>query len=153
MSSFELSKIAAAPDSSTEIEALSNAGEQSPIRVVIAMSSRLERMAWGIIVERQSDMRLVAQAASCNEALTILKTHDSDVTLIDEDMLNAGHYRALQEYSRQPSSSRFILVAPHEVDYSLEHSGFSFAHAYMLKGFSAAEFLEVIRTTADEPGS
>ena len=43
--------------------------EELPIRVVIAMAAELERMGWGIIVSNQSDMRLIAQAASCSEVL------------------------------------------------------------------------------------
>lgn len=141
------------PDAASGVDSRSNAGEPSSIRVVIAMSSRLERMAWSIIVDRQPDMRLVAQVGSCKEALAVLKTSGSDVTLIDEVMLDTSQYRALQEYSNQPSSSRFVLVAAHQVDYSLDQSRYTFAHAHVLKGFSATELLEAIRTTAHEPGS
>ena len=61
--------------------------EELPIRVVIAMAAELERMGWGIIVSNQSDMRLIAQAASCSEVLKLLKAQRADVTLIDEAML------------------------------------------------------------------
>jgi len=125
--------------------------EQYSIRVVIAMSSKLERMAWSLIVDSQPDMRLIAQVASCNEALAVLKTHRSDVTLIDGAMLDASQYEALNDYSKQPASSRFVLVAPHQVDYSLEQSRYNFTHAYVLKGVSAAELLKTIRTTASSP--
>jgi DNA-binding NarL/FixJ family response regulator len=122
--------------------------EELPIRVVIAMAAELERMGWGIIVSNQSDMRLIAQAASCSEVLKLLKAQRADVTLIDEAMLGPHQCKDLREYSRQPRSSRFILVAPHEKDYSLEQSPYAFTHAYLLKGVSATELLSTIRATA-----
>jgi DNA-binding NarL/FixJ family response regulator len=123
-------------------------GEEFPIRVVVAMSAELERMGWGIIVSNQPDMQLIAQAASCSEVLNVLKAHRPHVTLIDEAMLEDNQYKDLREYSRQSRSSRFVLVAPHEMDYSREQSKYAFAHAYLLKGVSAAELLNTIRTTA-----
>ena len=126
---------------------LSNKEEQ-PIRVVIAMSAQLDRMAWGIIVSNQPDMQLTAQAASRSEVLSVLKANSPGVTLIDEAMLDARRCRHLHEYSTQPRSSRFILVAPHELDYSLEQSRYAFTHAYLLKGVSATDLLNTVRETA-----
>jgi DNA-binding NarL/FixJ family response regulator len=122
--------------------------QEPPIRIVIAMTEQLERMAWGIIVRNQPDMQLTAQAASRSEVLPVLKANNPDVTLIDEAMLDARRCRDLHEYSTQPRSSRFILVAPHEMDCSLEQSRYSFTHAYLLKGVSATELLDTIRETA-----
>jgi DNA-binding NarL/FixJ family response regulator len=135
--------------SQEELEPESNAGKRPRIRVLIALSAELERLGWGIIVSSQPDMQLIAQAASCDEALAVLSTHPSDVTLIDETILETGQCSALQEYSKPPWSSRFVLVAPHHVDYSLEHSRYAFTHAYLLKGVSAEELLGTIRTTAE----
>jgi hypothetical protein len=46
--------------------------------------------------------------------------------------------------------TRFILVAPHELDYSRELPKYAFTHAYLLKGVSATELLDTIRTIASE---
>jgi DNA-binding NarL/FixJ family response regulator len=137
-----------APSAEEQPVAASGNTSELPIRVVIAMSAELERMGWGIIVKNQADMRLIAQPASCSEVLNVLKAHRADVTLIDEAMLGPHQCKDLREYSKQPRSSRFILVAPHEKDYSQEQSRYAFTHAYLLKGVSAAELLDTIRTTA-----
>jgi DNA-binding NarL/FixJ family response regulator len=60
---------------------------------------------------------------------------------------------ALGEYSKQRLSSRFVLVAPHEADNLIEKSRYNFTHAYFLKGVSAAELLETIRTAASGTNS
>jgi len=78
----------------------------------------------------------------------VLKANSPGVTLIDEAMLDARRCRHLHEYSTQPRSSRFILVAPHELDYSLEQSRYAFTHAYLLKGVSATDLLNTICETA-----
>ncbi len=127
-----------------------SADEQVPIRVVIAMPTEFERMAWAITVSSQADMQLVAQVASCEEALAVLNTHRSDVTLIDQAILDAGRYEMLQTYAHHPLSTRFVLIAPHQIDYSLEPSRYALAHAYLLKGVSAEELLKAIRSAAGE---
>ena len=126
----------------------SRAGERSTIDVIIAMSTELERMAWGIIIERQADMRLIAKVASCKEALALLKNHRHAITLVDESMLEERQCEALQHYAQKASSSCFILVTAHDPDQSLKQTRYAFADAYLLKGVSAAELLRAIRSTA-----
>ena len=121
-----------------------------PIRVVIAMSAELERMGWGIIVSNQPDMQLIAQAASCSEVLSVLKVHHPHVTLIDETILDNSLSEDLRECSSQSNLTRFILVAPHELDYSRKQPKYAFTHAYLLKGVSATELLYTIRSAASE---
>jgi DNA-binding NarL/FixJ family response regulator len=130
-----------------------NASEHGPIRVVIAISAELERIAWGIIIGNQTDMQLIGQVASCDEALALLETNGSDVTLIDEAVLDTDKYESLLKYTNRPSSSRFVLVAPHQLDYSLKQSQYAFAQAHLLKGVSADELLTAIRQSADHRAS
>lgn len=125
--------------------------ERLPIRVVIAMSDELERMAWGLIVGNDAGMELIAKVASCDEALAILSSGPSDVVLLDEVILNGDQYGILQKYSGQPSSVRFVLVALHQPDHSLKRTRPLFIHAHLLKGTSAKEVLETIRSAASAP--
>lgn len=129
-------------------ESLPGSGEGAPIKVLVAMSAELERMAWGIIIAGQSDMQLIAQVSSCDEVQSILKTERSDVTVVDEAVMTNAQFKALQRHSKQPSSSRFVLVTSHPLDDSLEQSWHAFADAHLLKGVSAAELLRTIRMAA-----
>jgi DNA-binding NarL/FixJ family response regulator len=109
------------------------------------MYSQLERIAWAIIVNSQADMQLIADVSRWDETLAILKMHRPDVVLIDEAILESSEVEALREYSEQSSSSRFVLVALHQQDYSQEQPRSALIHSHLLKGVSAAELLRVIR--------
>jgi DNA-binding NarL/FixJ family response regulator len=131
----------------------SHVGERAPIRVIIAISSGLEGMAWGIIISNQTDMQLIGQVTCSEEALAILRTQCCDVTLIDDAILDADQDQSLWNYSMEPSSSRFVLVAPHQLDYSQDQSRYAFAQTYLLKGVSSDELLRAIRASAENHDS
>ena len=125
-----------------------NIAEQAPIRVVIAISAELERVAWGMVIGSQSDMQLIGKAATCKEALALLRASGVDVTLIDEAILNSDEYERLLRYAKQHSASRFLLVAAHELDYTMRQSRYAFAHSFLLKGVSKDDLLGAVRSCA-----
>ena len=125
--------------------------EISPIRIAVAMSDELARMAWGLIIDNEQDMQIIAATASCDELLVILKFKPPDLVLLDEAVLDDRYHRELLELSRHQPACRFILVARHKTDYSLEQSSYEFIHARLLTGASAADLLKTIRETAQAP--
>ncbi len=114
------------------------------IRIVLAMAAELDRMAWSIVIDNQSDMELVAATSSSRQLIRLLKLHSPDVVLLDEVLLDQCHPGSLQTLARK-SACRFVLVAMHQPDYSLEPPRISFLHARLLKGVSAPELLRTLR--------
>lgn len=115
-----------------------------PIRVVLVIPSRLERLGWGIVVESQDDMELLGQFSSLHAGLTFLASHPVDVALIDEGMLTPKHCITLQGYTAQ-RRSRILLIASHPADDQLADSQYSFASDRLLKGVAASSLLAAIR--------
>ena len=115
-----------------------------PIRVVLIISAKLERLGWSIVVEGQDDMELLGQFSSLGAGLAFLTSHPADVALIDEGMLTPKHCATLQEYAAQ-QPSRILLIARHPMDEPLRDSPYSFASACLLKGVAAASLLAAIR--------
>jgi len=113
------------------------------------MASELDRMAWSIVIGNQEDMDLLAAPASGRELLDVLKSPAPDVVLIDEDILNQCSRQALLACASLPRSLRFILVAMHQPDYSIEPSQFPFIRTRLLKGVSAPDLLQTIRANVD----
>lgn len=143
-----LSETAGPAECQAEAEADASNAAANKIRVVIALSSELERMAWTLIVGRQHDMEMVAQVASGVEALAFLRSHNSDVTLIDEAALNSAQLQEFRDYCRRSCSSRFVLATLHSARESFELAGPAFIHSYILKGATADELLNAIRSAA-----
>lgn len=120
------------------------------IRVVLAMASELDRMAWSIVIDNQEDMDLLSAPASSQRLLDVLKLPALDVVIIDEDMLNQCSRQVLLACADLPRSSHFILVAMHQPDLSIESSRFPFIQTRLLKGVSASDLLSTIRASAKD---
>jgi AmiR/NasT family two-component response regulator len=139
---------ASADSSAAHLEpAAAQLAEQAPIRIVLAMAAELDRMAWSIVLNNQKDMELVAATSSSRQIVRLLKQHAPDVVLLDEALLDQCHPGALLAFARK-SACRFILFAMHQPDYSLEPSRPAFIHARLLKGISAPDLLDTVRTAA-----
>jgi DNA-binding NarL/FixJ family response regulator len=118
-----------------------------PLRILLAMAAELDRMAWSIVINNQIDMDLAAATSSSRQLARLLKSHNPDVVLLDEELLNLCDPAALLACARK-TSCRFVLVAMHQPDYSLEHTRAPFIHARLLKGVSAPDLLETVRAVA-----
>jgi DNA-binding NarL/FixJ family response regulator len=116
----------------------------APIRVALILSSKLERLGWGIVVDSQADMQVVGQFPSFASALAFLKTEAVDVALVDEAVLTPKACDAIRRRA-DANWPRFLVIAQHPVDPGLASSDYSFASRYLLKGLSAADLLAAIR--------
>jgi DNA-binding NarL/FixJ family response regulator len=116
------------------------AATDAPIRVALILSSKLERLGWGIVIDNQADMRVVGQFSSFASALSFLMTDPVDVALVDEAMLTpkvCDSIRALL-----PSNGlRFLMLARHPVD----RARYPFVSGCLLNGVVASDFLVAIR--------
>jgi DNA-binding NarL/FixJ family response regulator len=137
-----------APDPAPSVDSHLEPGyAPEPLRILLAMAAELDRMAWSIVINNQKDMELVAATSSSRQIARLLKSHNPDVVVLDEDLLNLSDHAALLPFARK-TSCRFVLVAMHQPDYSLEHARVPFIHARLLKGVSAPDLLETVRAVA-----
>jgi DNA-binding NarL/FixJ family response regulator len=117
---------------------------ENPIRVVLVIRSKLERLGWGIVLGTQTDLDLLGQFGSVGAALAFLAAHPAHVVLIDDAVLTPKDCDALRHLAAE-GGPRFVLVVRHPVDEALEGSRYSFASECLLKGVSAAELLASLR--------
>lgn len=116
----------------------------APLRVILVIAAKLERLGWSIVVEGQDDMQLAAQFASCDDALAYLAGHRVDVALIEEGILTPQHCDVLRGDGKK-RGTRCVLVGQHPIDDGLEREQYSFAARRLLKGVSADELLNALR--------
>jgi DNA-binding NarL/FixJ family response regulator len=115
-----------------------------PIRVLLAIPSRLERLGWSIVIRNQNDLQLVGDFGSFAGALAFLRRNPADVALIDEALLAPKHCERLREEAAR-LGCRILLVAKHPLNEEPDYSRYSFASACLLKGISASDLLSAIR--------
>jgi DNA-binding NarL/FixJ family response regulator len=115
-----------------------------PIRVVLVISSKLERLGWSIVLENQDDIQVFGEYADLDAALACSAANFIDVLLIDEALVTASHCEMLRKDDAS-RKSRVLLVASHPLDEGLAHTRYSFVSRFLLKGVSAADLLAAIR--------
>jgi DNA-binding NarL/FixJ family response regulator len=119
-------------------------GSDAPIRVALILSSRLERLGWGIVVESQADMQVVGQFSTLKPALAFLMTDPVDVALVDEAMLTPKICESIRAVL--PGTwPRFLMLARHPVDRTLARARYPFVSGCLLNGVTADDFLDAIR--------
>jgi DNA-binding NarL/FixJ family response regulator len=134
-----------------------NGHASAPIRIVLALAAELDRMAWSIVINNQTDMELAAATSSSRQLVRLLKLHAPQVVLLDEPLVDLCPPGALLACARK-TACRFVLIAMHQPDYSLgppsldpsslEPSRLPRIHARLLKGVSAPDLLRTLRAVA-----
>jgi DNA-binding NarL/FixJ family response regulator len=115
-----------------------------PIRVVLVIRSKIERLGWSIVLETQTDLELLGRFSSVSAALAFLAAHPADAVLIDEAALALKDCEALRRLAAQ-GRPHFLMITRHPFDEAQERSRYSFASAFLLKGVCAADLLAAIR--------
>lgn len=119
--------------------------ETAPIRVFSVDDHPLLREGIAAIINSQSDMVLVAQAANGTEAVQKYKECRPDVTLMDLRLPDISGIDALISIRAQHPAARVILLTTFEGDVEIQRALEAGARGYVLKSMPPRELVEVIR--------
>lgn len=97
------------------------------------------------IIGRQSDMSLVAEAPTGQEAIRQYRTHLPDITLMDLRLPDMTGIEAMRKILAEAPSARILMLSSYEGDMDIKSALLAGAQGYMLKGMEAKELLEEIR--------
>ena len=97
------------------------------------------------IIGSQSDMRLVAQAASAEEAIEAFRRHRPDVTLMDVRLPGTDGIDALVAIRGEFPRARIIVLSTADSDGEIRRALRSGAASYLLKSAPKKELLAAVR--------
>ena len=120
------------------------AGEEKPIRIVIADDQHLVRQGFRAMLERLPSMEVVAEASTGREAIEQYARHRPDVLLLDlrfPDMCGVEAIRAIRE---QFLIARIIVLTTYDGDEDIYQSLSAGAKAYLLKDVTLEELVDCI---------
>ncbi len=117
----------------------------SPIRVFSVDDHPLLREGIGALVNNQSDMVLVGEAATGAEAIQLFKQHVPDVTLMDLRLPDMSGIDTLIAIRTEFPEARIIMLTTFEGDVEIQRALQAGARGYLLKNMPPSELLDVIR--------
>jgi len=117
----------------------------SKIRILIADDHLVVREGLVAILNRQSDMTVVGEAGSGQEALEQWRNHRPDVTLMDLRMPEMSGVEAIIAIREADDKASVIILTTYDSDEDVYRGMRAGAKAYLLKDAHREELLSCIR--------
>ncbi|UVJ38154.1 response regulator transcription factor [Arthrobacter sp. CJ23] len=129
--------------------------DQQPIRVALVDDQQLVRSGFGMLINSQPDLQVVAEAGNGIEAIQALNATAADVVLMDVRMPGMDGIEAtrriLEQAAAQPEGSqraaiRIVVLTTFDLDEYALAAIQAGASGFLLKDAPPEELLEAIRT-------
>jgi two-component system, NarL family, response regulator len=117
----------------------------TPIRILVADDHVVARLGLALLVERQEDMTVVAQAANVAQAVDLHRVHRPDVTLLDLRMPGGSGVVAIEAIRKEQSGARILVVSMHSGNDEIFQALRAGAQGYLTKDVAPAVILSAIR--------
>ena len=119
--------------------------EARPIRIFIVDNHSFIREAMSQLINRQPDMRVVAEAPDGQSAVNKYEEVSPDVTLMDLSMPVMNGIDAVHAIKQTHPDARFIIVSAYDFPEDIQKSEQVGAAAYLLKDTARETLIRVIR--------
>src|SRR6266481_5783623 len=119
--------------------------DSGPIRILTVDDHALLRQGIAALVNGESDMKLVADAANGQEAIEKFRLHRPDVTLMDLQMPSLNGIEAIIGIRSEFPNARIIVLTTYAGDVQVLRAIKAGARGYVLKGHVIRELLDTIR--------
>lgn len=119
--------------------------DQVQIRVFSVDDHPLLREGIAAIINSQTDMLMVAQAADGCEAIQMFRQHHPDITLMDLRLPDISGIDALIAIRAEFPEARVIMLTTFEGDVEIQRALKAGARGYLLKSTPPRELVETIR--------
>jgi DNA-binding NarL/FixJ family response regulator len=117
----------------------------SGIRVLCVDDHPIVREGVRAILSRETDLEVVASAASGEEAVQLFQAHTPDVTVMDLKMPGMGGLKALEEIRSKFPQAKIVVLTTYDGDEDVYRAVRAGAATYLLKETLADDLVRVVR--------
>ena len=121
-----------------------------PIRILLVDDHQFIREAVAQLINLQSDMRVVGEAADGPEAIELYDRLAPDIALIDLRMRQMNGIETLTAIRRKHPHAQIVILSAYKFQEDVEQSLSAGACAYVTKDSMQQEVLQVIRQVCSD---
>ena len=115
------------------------------IDVMLVDDHAVVRMGFRLLIEAAPDMRVVAEAASGEDAVRVVEEARPDVVVMDISMPGIGGLEALRRILAKAPEARVLVLSAHEDAMHARRTLKAGAAGYLTKRSAAEALIEAIR--------
>ena len=119
-----------------------------PINVMLVDDHAVVRMGFKMLLESDTDIKVVAEAESGETAVKMYMEHKPDVVVMDITMPGIGGLEATDRIIAKDGSARILVLSAHEDSVHPKRVLTAGAMGYLTKRSAAEELIKAIRTVA-----
>lgn len=118
---------------------------QPKIRVLCVDDHRIMRDGLSAIINRHSDMTVVASGATAEEGVDLFRRHHPDVTLMDLQLGSMSGVEAIRIIRGEDPAARIVVLTMSQGDEDIHSALDAGAMTYLFKDTLADDLIQVIR--------
>jgi DNA-binding NarL/FixJ family response regulator len=119
---------------------------QNSIRVLLIENQILTRVGIKTVLETESDIKIVGEAANGAKGFELYRELQPDVTILSLRLPDSCAIDSLEDYFAENSRAKIIVLAETAGDAEISKSLKKGALGYVCKDVSAAELIKAVRT-------
>lgn len=121
------------------------AGSIGVIRILCVDDHRIVREGIASLIDRQPDMKVVASAASGEEAIDLFFEHQPDITLMDLQLGVMDGITATKIIRRRAPEARIVVLTMRRGDEDIHRALEAGASTYLMKDTISDDLIRVLR--------
>lgn len=115
------------------------------IRVLCVDDHRIVRDGIALIIDREPDMKVIARAATGEEAIALFEKHRPDITLMDLQLARMSGVEAIKAIRNQDPQARVVVLTMSRGDEDVYRALEAGAATYLLKDTAFEDLVRVVR--------
>ena len=121
----------------------------SQIRILLADDHTVMRAGLRLLLERQPDLAVVAEAEDGRQAVELADSHGPDVAVIDIAMPNLNGIEATRQIAARHPGTSVVILSMHSDESYIMRALKAGARAYLLKDSAEADLIRAVRSVRD----